>query len=216
MKPSDVLKNLMLGLIYPAVLGSIIYLALAEVAEQVVALWGVFSGQPYEVSLVVSLKFFLLGVTLTFYCCDYLYLLFTNDFNLGFFFLDIVFIIVLYATVLAIGLDAGEEPPKVLLILGFYTVFILLYLVWDLFEKTRCTADETGFYNSVIKWELWSLLVLGSLGTVKFILGDHWTHLYLATVGEVAIVVAALAGITYFFARHTWRKRLFVKSIPMR
>jgi hypothetical protein len=209
MRPGDVLKNLMLGLIYPAVLGSIIYLALTEVTEQAVALWGVFSGQSYEASLIVSLKFLLLWVTLIFYCCDYLYLLFTNDFNLGFFLMDFVFIIALYATVLAIGIDGGEVPPKILLILACYTMFMLLYLGWDLFEKTRCSAAESGFYDSMIRWELWSLLGLGVLVAAKLISG--WAHLHLATAVELPIVVAALAIITYFFARHTWRKRLFIK-----
>ena len=211
MKSGEVLKNLMLGLIYPAVLGSIIYLAMAEVTDQATALWTVFStGQSYDPSLNVSLKFVLLGVTLVFYGCDYLYLLFTNNFNLGFFILDIIFIATLYVTVLCIGINDGEKTPQILGIIACYAVFMILYLGWDIFEKRRCTAAEKSFYRSVIVWELWSLGGLAVLGATKLTFGDRWRNLATGKAVELLVVVTALAVVTYFFARHTWRKRLFL------
>src|ERR1700686_2079904 len=70
-----VLKQLMLGLIYPAVLGTVMYTGLEVSVEPLVdRLARRTAVHPFDTD--VALKLLLLSITVFFYCCDFLYITF--------------------------------------------------------------------------------------------------------------------------------------------
>lgn len=192
-KFNELLKQLMLGLIYPAVLGSILYFTLDAVLGPIASLFtGQVSGQP-----IGALKFWLLGITLTFYCCDYVYIMFTKEPRFLFFLLDLAFLATLYLTFLAIDVRAGASTePHIQLILWCYCVFIGLYLVWDVIGKLTCEprSAERHYYTWVIVWEVTSLVAFGYC---------------LYSTPPNTIVVSILAGSTAWFGYVAWQKRLY-------
>lgn len=92
-----ILKYLMPGLIYPAVLGSILYSALDEYAKQIRLLWHfIHYNESYGPDYLVTMQFSLLVITLVFYSCDFLYITFTNNYRRWLFILDLLFVLALY------------------------------------------------------------------------------------------------------------------------
>lgn len=151
----------MLGLIYPAVLGNLLYIVLG-VLESIYFQ----KNNPFEGTSFFTLKFYLLIVTVIFYLADYLYSLFTNNFRWWMFLFDLVFVVGLYFTYkrIHIALDNKDNLfPDIDLIILFYMVFILLYLFWDFLEKKSTTNDdEKKFYTKIIIWECSSIVLLSS------------------------------------------------------
>src|SRR3982074_3645020 len=90
-------QDLMLGLIYPAVLGTILFQLLETFAH-------LFRGQ-YPLSAIVWIKCVLLIISIGFYVSDYLYIVFSKRYYWVFFSFDVVFLITLYTTVIAIDVD---------------------------------------------------------------------------------------------------------------
>lgn len=204
MKPGKVLKDLMLGLIYPAVLGTVMYSVLQVMADPLVVRLGFSASIPTEPSdPLVKIKVCLLLVTVLFYCFDYLYIMFTRNFNWLFFFCDIAFLVTLHVTVSAIGLGR-PYPPQVLAILCCYTIFIVVYLIWDGYELWRCRTGhevegERAFYHGVIVWEVLSLIGLG-LGL--WLLDE--------SLADAQIMLGTIAVVTGFFGYFALRKRKFM------
>jgi hypothetical protein len=128
MTTGEVLKDLMLGLIYPAVLGTIMYSGLDSLFAQRFRWSGTFD-------CTIILKFLLLVVTLAFYICDYLYIIFTRNYRKKFFAYDLVFLFGLYLTVRVLHLPNQEPPLKAPVIAGCYFVFMWLYYRWDRLER---------------------------------------------------------------------------------
>ena len=152
----EILKSLMAGFIYPAVLGSIIYLGLDTIAEQVSLSWAFQFGASSQVAFEprMLLKLGLYVVITAFYFCDYLYLTFTNDFTRWFFVADLVFVVFLYTSVYAVRLThAKAMAPDMGLIAICFAIFMVMYGVWDWYERRRALEDERAFYNGVLTWE---------------------------------------------------------------
>ena len=199
MPEKQVLKNLMLNLIYPAVLGTVMYGALATTIEPLVeALAGrtvPVSGDPNAL-----LKACLLAITVAFYIADYLYIAFTKQFGWLFFAFDLVFLVTLYVSVYAIGLSVGSTtPPSLPLVLICFMIFMGLYFVWDLIGRSRSqNSGERRWYRRVLAWEGLSLLALAGI----FALGLY----------SPAVVVTTLGLITCFFWVLTLQKRYFFRD----
>jgi hypothetical protein len=210
-----VLKDLMVGLVYPAVLGSIMYTALQFLTGQAVrfgtALWADVTvlADPGAVSsaMVPTAKVALLLLTLGFYGCDFLYILFTNRYRALFFFADIVFVICLYLTV-AFGIRPDDgSPPDMRWITFLFLVFMFLYLLWDKDELQDASGAEQGYYRRVINWESDALFLLLSGLTLAFIeqsLGD-WRL-------STAWGTSALFWMTWRFGQLSWEKRCYVQA----
>jgi hypothetical protein len=196
MPEKQVLKNLMLNLIYPAVLGTVMYGAVAATLEPLV---GVLAGRTVTASADPNalLKACLLVITVAFYIADYLYIWFTRQFGWLFFAFDLVFLVTLYVSVYAIGLSAGPTtPPSLPLVVKCFLIFMGLYLVWDVIERSRSqNSRERRWYGRVLTWEGLSLLVLAGI----FALGLY----------SPAVVVVTLSFITCAFWVLTLQKRYF-------
>ncbi|MTH14147.1 hypothetical protein [Flavobacterium sp. LC2016-01] len=141
-------KNLMIGLIYPAVLGNIIYIILSVVKDH------------SNISDFNS-KFAILLTTTIFYLCDYLYIYFTKSFKIWMFFLDILFVIILFLTYQEIHISIDQTDSalsaNIFNILCYYLVFITLYFFWDLFEcKNTSDTVEKLMYKRILIWEMLS------------------------------------------------------------
>lgn len=161
--PRPILKDLMLGLIYPAVLGTVMYGGLQATIEPIlVILTGGASTAHQDPHLYI--KAALLAVTITFYLADYLYIVFTKTFGWLFFVFDVGFLITLYVTVSVIGLTVGStRPPHYPTILGCFFVFMVLYFVWDTIEWWRSfETKEREWYPRMLIWELASMAGLWS------------------------------------------------------
>src|SRR6266849_1727314 len=96
MTRQEVLKGLMLGLIYPAVLGTVMYSGLQVAIAPVAA--SLFGLETPPLNDIAKAKLVLLGVTIVFYCFDYLYITFTKKFDWPFFLCGFAFIAALYIT----------------------------------------------------------------------------------------------------------------------
>ncbi len=144
----------MLGLIYPAVLGTILYQLLFTIAHVL--------REQYPLSAIVWIKWTLVVVSIGFYVCDYLYIVFTKRYYWWSFLCDVVFLLAFYATAIAIDVDNPRKPPHNRVILLCYFIFLLVYLLWDGYEfLTLPRGKEREFYRSVVSWELPWLIVIG-------------------------------------------------------
>jgi hypothetical protein len=199
MPEQHILKNLMLNLIYPAVLGTVMYGALAATLEPFVA---ALAGRtaPASADPYALLKTCLVAITLAFYIADYLYIAFTRQFGWLFFAFDLVFLTTLYVSVYGIGLSAGSTtPPYLPLVVGCFMIFMGLYFVWDLIEWRRPgSSRERRWYVRMLAWEVLSLLALAAI----FAWGLH----------SPALVVATLSLITGTFWVLTLQKRHFFRD----
>lgn len=148
-------QTLMLGLIYPAVLGSILYTLLQTVTY-------IATGKMPLID-PVTIKLSLLVITITFYVCDYFYIMFTTRYYWLFFICDIIFLITLYATVVAIDLNVGSYgPPYNRVILFCYVIFLILYFVWDVCEAVVLRGSREGrYFIKVVIWESLFLITIG-------------------------------------------------------
>ena len=150
---NNFLKNLMIGMLYPAVLGNIIYIILTVIENQ----------SKYGSGYNFNFKVAYLIITALFYFCDYLYIYFTNKFKWWMFILDLFFVIFLFLTYQKLHLTTTEKgkSPEVLSILYFYLLFIFLYFIWDKTENNTSESDgEKKMYNSILNWEYFSFVLL--------------------------------------------------------
>jgi len=198
------LQNLMTGLIYPAVLGTILFSVLQLAESNIRTAFGF--GQ-YVFSYMMTLKFLLLLVTLAFYVCDYLYAIYTRDYIPKFFVLDSVFVIFLYATVRVIDIEGGETLEKGWLLALIYMIFMLFYRWWDGGERRNCIAHpekcmpgEENFYGRVLKWERRSIVWLAAC----FLLLLRWQN-----SATLTLFLIVLGAVTRRFWRYAWEKKSF-------
>jgi len=152
---NNFLKNIMLGLIYPAILGNIIYITLTVLNNK----------STFEHEAFFNIKFILLLVTTAFYFFDYLYIYFTYNFKWWMFFLNIIFAGTLFLTFQKIHLTTNASEallaPEFYSILWFYLIYITLYLAWDFYEKKHTTNDkEKKMYTWIVRWEAFSIFLL--------------------------------------------------------
>jgi hypothetical protein len=205
-------QDLVLGLIYPAVLGSIFYTALGELTKQATALWTFLVAEgAYDVSFVVTVKCALLFIAIAFYFCDYLYILFTNDYHSMFFLIDLVFIVTMYLAFAAIGLDGSDRPPSAKTMLLLYLVFMALYYKWDKLEIGRCkNKSESDLFRQVVRWEKLSIAGIVLCWLMIMALEYLWPRKVNLGEGVPGLLVAVvMAAVTFYFARYTAAKRQF-------
>jgi hypothetical protein len=185
----------MLGLIYPAVLGTILFQLLETFAH-------LLRGQ-YPLNAIICIKCALLIVSIGFYVSDYLYIFFSKRYYWVFFFFDVVFLITLYTTVIAIDVDNPISLPHNKVILLCYLVFLLFYLLWDGYEfRTLPRGKERDFYRSVVFWELSWLLVIG----VFEIIALAWNNHLMISI----LTLVMLSIVTVWFGFLVSRMREFV------
>ena len=152
---NNFLKNIMLGLIYPAILGNIIYITLTVLNNRVI----------FEHEAFFNIKFTLLLITAAFYFFDYLYIYFTYNFKWWMFFLNVIFAGTLFLTFQKIHLNMNEGEaklaPEIFSILCFYLIYIVLYFAWDFYEKTKTiNFKEKYMYKWIVRWEAFSIILL--------------------------------------------------------
>ena len=156
----------MLGLIYPAVLGTILYQLLFTIAH--------ILREQYPLSAIIWIKYMLVIISIGFYVCDYLYIVFTKRYYWWSFLCDIVFLLALYATVIAIDVDNPRNLPHNKVILFCYFIFLLVYLIWDGYESfTLPRGRERAFYRAVVFWELPWLLVIAVFEIIALVWKNH-------------------------------------------
>lgn len=198
-------KELMLGLIYPAVLGSIFYTALGKLGEQFSFAWLSLSGGGFDWSALTAVKLFLLLVAIAFYFCDFLYIRFTRDYRTRFFVYDLIFVATMYAAFAAIGLENRAQPPDAELMLSLYFVFMFLYHRWDMLELKGCEpGEERELFRKVVRWERVSMLAIA--GCLLLIVGLEraWPSMMAGASWVPGFLVAlVMTTITVFFALYT-------------
>jgi hypothetical protein len=186
-------QEVMLGLIYPAVLGTILYQLLFTLAHVL--------REQYPLSAIVWIKWILIIISIGFYVCDYLYIVFTKRYYWWSFICDVVFLLALYATVIAIDVDNPRSLPHNKVILLCYFIFLLVYLVWDGYESlTLPRGDERDFYRSVVSWELPWLFIIGVFETIALVWKNH------LMISIVTIIVLSIVTIWFGFLVNRMRK----------
>lgn len=196
------LRQLMLELLYPAVLGAVIFSLFEKTILPLVQGY-LFRSSQGSVEAATGVQITLLVITAAFYCVDYLYVMFSKNYDWAFFLCDIAFLVGLYVTVTAIGLSgAPRHPPYLRWILVMYCFFLLLYLWWDWSERRKCTGkDERRWYSGILAWEVISLLALVALILALSRMGEPRCSGY--------VVAGVLAAITLVFAVLTWGKKRY-------
>ena len=179
-------QEVMLGLIYPAVLGTILYQLLQTFAHLL--------REQYPLDAIVCIKCTLLIISIGFYVCDYLYIVFTKRYYWWFFLCDIVFLLTLYVTVIAIDVDNPTSLPHNRVILLCYSIFLLFYLIWDGYEfLTLPAGEERDFYRSVVCWELPWLFVIGVFEIMSLSWNNH------LMISLVTIIILSIVTIWFGF-----------------
>jgi len=183
----------MLGLIYPAVLGTILYQLLFTIAHVL--------REQYPLTAIVWIKWTLVVISIGFYVCDYLYIVFTKRYYWWAFVCDVVFLLALYATVIAIDVDNHRDLPHNKVILLCYFIFLLVYLVWDGYEfLTLPRGKERNFYRSVVSWELPWLFGLGVFEITALV----WQNQLIISI--LTIIILSMVTIWFGFLVSRMRK----------
>ena len=186
-------QELMLGLIYPAVLGTILYQLLFTFSHVL--------REQIPPSAVLLIKSVLVVISIGFYVCDYLYIVFTKRYYAWAFLCDVIFLLALYATVIAIDVDNSHTMPRNKLTLGCYFIFLLVYLIWDGYEfLTLPRGRERDFYRAVVFWELPGLFAIGVLEIVALV----WPNQFVMSI--LAIIVLSIVTIWFGFLINRMRK----------
>jgi len=187
-------QELMLGLIYPAVLGTILYQLFFTIAHVL--------REQYPLSAIVWIKWTLLVISIGFYVCDYLYIVFTKRYYWWSFVCDIVFLLAFYTTVISIDVDNPRSLPHNKVILFCYFIFLLVYLVWDGYEFLSLPrGKEKDFYRAVVLWELPWLFVIGVFALIS------WSRVNNLLISILTIIV--LSSVTIWFGFLVSRMRKF-------
>lgn len=223
------LWELMVNLVYPAVLGSVLYIALDYMTRVFVPkALAPPNLQTLPLDAVAAAKVTLLLLTITFYCCDYLYLRWTVRFQVIFFVFDMLFLLGLYLTIVFTHVQVGDaDLPQAHIVAALFTLFMLFYLWWDLGERKLLTREAAGLnlqpteadiatineasrkricrlkveiplYSSVITWERVSI--------VLFILAVGVGWLRRGSLAGVWSLISVLAIVTGWFVRLICRK----------
>jgi hypothetical protein len=156
---SNIAKHLIVGLIYPAVLGTIIYQLLETFGNHFI------KGDSIKILEgtwdIVLLKVVLLITILTFYSCDFLYTTYTSKFRTFYFCLDLIILIGLFTTFKSSNYDIAQMP-QMDKILFCFALFMALYFWWDfseLFHKdNEGKTEELKFYKKMVWWEIISFV----------------------------------------------------------
>ena len=193
-------QQLMLDLIYPAVLGTILYQLLLTIAH--------ILREQYPLTAILWIKWTLVVVLIGFYVCDYLYIIFTKRYYWWSFLCDIVFLLALYAAVIAIDVDNSRSLPHNKVILLCYLIFLLVYLVWDGYEfLTLPRGQGRDFYRAVVFWELPGLFIIGALEIIALVWNNHFV------ISILTIIIMSIVTIWFGFLVNRMRKFILSRQI---
>ena len=158
----NIAQNLIVGLIYPAILGTFIYSLFDTILNSILVK---ASGFLADTCFIMIMKTLLIVGVIGFYCCDFLYSVFTKNFKTQYFYFDIIILFGLSLTFRAININSQELPNLDYIILSFL-IFMVLYFIWDYFEigntegRDKDNLAEKKFYSNMVKWELYSSALL--------------------------------------------------------
>ena len=204
--PEAILKQLMLELLYPAVLGAVLLFTL-EVVERALSSLRMWRSPNVAFDLITTEKLLLLVATGLFYCCDYAYIILTREFHVKFFAYDCVFLLGLYVTLASLHVRERDAnlPPITWRIALVYAAFFIMYRKWDKSElRDTNDAKEQQFYRDVLYWEAWSFWLLVGATVAAVILPN-------SSLPALLLFVVLMAS-TYHFFRLVQRKRLFATA----
>jgi len=187
-KSHEDLKSIILDQLYPAFLGTYIFLVFDKIFEpirfgieyigsSIVELLdkGPFAVTESSYNEHLAFKYILLLIALVFYYSDYRYIKYTKIYKGWFFVFDFIFLVLFLATVKFTKIEIDGDPHiNIFGIITCYTIFLFLYLIWDACERVACSEKGTPFskklifwrrkeysyYNRVILWEGISIIIL--------------------------------------------------------
>lgn len=148
-------RILMIGLIYPAVLGLIMYSFLGIILEGL--LRGTKTGFLQQSSFEIAMKSLLLLTTLAFYGCDYCYTCWVAVYKKQFFILDLLVLASLYISILCINLSSTSQPTLESMSICYAFVFFF-YFIWDFFEPSR--GQHRRFFKLMRIWEISGIVLM--------------------------------------------------------
>lgn len=190
-------RDLMISLFYPAVLGSI-FVKLFELLPKISSL----------TSFVTDNKTIFLFIAILFYCSDYLYAKYSNDYGLKFFFFDFLFLACMLYGVDALKLsDMNSDIEFVSLALSYF-VFTLGYLIWDYIEFVKVEGEEKRYYARVITWELLFLTCLLVVTVMGYFFNEHFET---KTLLNILLVILVLSTIWFAYLALE-KKEYFIKK----
>jgi hypothetical protein len=148
-------RILMIGLIYPAVLGSIMYSFLGIILEALFR--GASTGFLQQSSFEIVIKSLLLLTTLAFYGCDYCYTCWVAVYKKQFFILDLLVLASLYISILAINLNSTIQPTLELISVC-YAFVLFFYFLWDFSEPSR--EQHRRYFRLMRIWEISGIVLM--------------------------------------------------------
>jgi len=199
------LKNLMLLLIYPTVLGANIYdvfnlLIKAFMGKEIGGFladgdaWNIIS----KLLLVVGL--------LAFYCFDFLYSYFTKEFRVLYFIFDIIILVGLTISFKSINTDNVNVPDYHTIVCSFM-IFMIFYFYWDYNEmvdkSSGITEEEKRFYKKMVTWERAAFIFFG----VIYVLQAFYLANFLTPILSIIVILA----ITIWFSFLIREKKSYIE-----
>ena len=195
-------RVLTIGLVYPAVLGSIFYSIFALAAEYAVS--GVASGFLAGSASEISVKAGFVLLVLNFFFCDYIYSSWTAPFRVHFMILNLLVLVCLYVAFVGANTGGVGAPNLDLLSLAFGSAF-LIYAAWDIFDRS---LHQSGKYRQQMKaWEWISVVAV----SVSWILAESFAWV---ARNHVGILLVVLLGSNILFWRLLVLKRRVLRSSP--
>ena len=152
------LYELMTNQLYTAVLGSIIYMLFDWC-------YTIYEKNIFTEDTYIRTAFLLVAVS--FYLADYYYIKGSKPYRKWHFLFDVVFLVCMLYSVKSLNVDEKEmtslNTNNFLKVKISYTVFLGLYLLWDIRELVgvwNTKKEQFHYYIEVILWEVISLLLL--------------------------------------------------------
>ena len=158
----------MVGLIYPAILGTALYsfldtlfaAALGGTEQQMVL--------KQQGPFGISVKVLLFLITLFFYCCDYVYTCWVQTYRVCYFLLDLIVISSLCVTMSSIKLSAATGPA-LRTIAGCYFVIMVCYFIVDILDLPPKRYNR--YFRLISTWEISGLVLM-----ILFVSGCRYLH----------------------------------------
>ncbi len=200
------LQKLMLELFYPAVLGALLYELLNFSKDLLIG------KQAFEGPTIIKLILFLISIA--FYICDYIYIICTKVYSWLFFLADVLFLLLLYATIKLLNLEPETEKflPHNKLILLCYLFFLIAYFRWDKSERNKSVpmSKSEKYFSSVVTWEKGSSIAILIFLILALIWGYFTGNHLVISIGTILLSQAASAKLCTFSARlsvatHFWK-----------
>ncbi len=191
---NSLLKKLLLEMLYPAVLGNVIYFIIEYALDSEKHLYGQSA----------SLKMVLLVITALFYLCDFIYVYFTKNFTWWMFLLGISYVIMFYISYSFIHISSSTESasrePEMIRILVVYSIFFFTYLAWDIIEARNAPTIDKSSFKKIIIWEVSALIGIACVGFLPLVIKIDFSYLQwirALTLGLITIFFILIDCIKY-------------------